>query len=187
MDNEQNSSSEDIAKPENDNAKLSQQRIMDLLADVKDPEIPIMSVIDMAIVRKVAIKDKRVLVFITPTYSGCPAMREIEDGIKQHLLDKLGKDVEEVRVVTVLSPAWTTDWLSDSAKLKLTAAGIAPPQGSSKDITDPFEIITTDRIVACPYCKSENTRLESEFGSTACKSLYYCRECGTPFDYFKCH
>lgn len=164
--------------------EFTKEEIYRLLADVKDPEIPIMSVIDMAIVRNVAIKDGRTMVFITPTYSGCPAMREIEDAIKRHLTDKGAPDV---RVVTVLSPAWTTDWMSDEAKAKLKKSGIAPPQGSSEDNEDPFEIITSDRVVKCPYCESEKTRLESEFGSTACKSLYHCENCGTPFDYFKCH
>ncbi|GAB5465267.1 MAG: phenylacetate-CoA oxygenase subunit PaaJ [Candidatus Kapaibacteriales bacterium] len=164
--------------------KINKDFVYQVLAGVKDPEIPIMSVLDMAIIREVSIKDDTVIVFITPTYSGCPAMKEIETSIKTELIDK---GVADVRVITVLSPAWTTDWMSDEAKEKLRQSGIAPPQGSAKDNNDPFKIITEERIVKCPYCSSTNTKLTSEFGSTACKSLYHCNSCGTPFDYFKCH
>jgi ring-1,2-phenylacetyl-CoA epoxidase subunit PaaD len=163
---------------------LTKPVILSYLEEVKDPEIPVMSVIDMAIVRDVAIKDDRIVVFITPTYSGCPAMMEIEAAIKTHLLSK---GVEEVKVVTVLSPAWTTDWMSEEAKEKLRQSGIAPPEGKAADNEDPFAIITGDKKVKCPYCNSVETRLESQFGSTACKALYHCESCGTPFDHFKCH
>lgn len=164
--------------------ELSRDKIETYLSEVKDPEIPIMSVIDMAIVRDIAIKEDRVVVFITPTYSGCPAMKEIEEAIKSHLESK---GIGEVKVVTVLSPPWTTDWISEEAREKLRKSGIAPPQGKAEENNDPFEIIVGKRSVKCPYCSSEDTRLESEFGSTACKALYHCESCGTPFDYFKCH
>jgi len=164
--------------------EITTEAILTYLQDVRDPEIPIMSVIDMAIVREVAVKEGRVIVFITPTYSGCPAMREIETAIKSHLNSK---GFSDVRIITVLSPAWTTDWMTDEAKKKLKSSGIAPPQGKAVDNLDPFLVISSERSIKCPYCDSTQTRLESEFGSTACKALYHCESCGTPFDYFKCH
>jgi ring-1,2-phenylacetyl-CoA epoxidase subunit PaaD len=153
----------------------------DLLEQVKDPEIPVLSIIDLGIVREVKLKEDIVEIVITPTYSGCPAMDFIEVNIKS-LLQQAGKD--EVQVTTVLHPAWTTDWISDSGKDKLRAYGIAPPAEKSSNKTVLFAETVT---VPCPLCDSEDTEMISQFGSTACKSLFKCNTCKEPFDYFKCH
>jgi ring-1,2-phenylacetyl-CoA epoxidase subunit PaaD len=149
---------------------LTQEEIFELLEKVKDPEIPVISIIDLGIVRDVKLHPLEVI--ITPTYSGCPAMLEIEKNI-HNTLKKAGLD--EFKITTVLSPAWTTDWISENGKKNLKAYGIAPPNP-----TNPEEI-------QCPNCQSKNTELISQFGSTACKSLFKCKDCLEPFDYFKCH
>lgn len=146
--------------------------INEFLEQVTDPEIPVISVIDLGIVRDVKVNGEEVEVVITPTYSGCPAMLEIEKDINNTLK---AAGVEKVKVTTVLSPAWTTDWMSEEGKRKLEEYGIAPPNPTNPDDID------------CPQCKSKNTVLLSQFGSTACKSLYKCSDCLEPFDYFKCH
>ncbi len=150
---------------------------MRLLEEVKDPEIPVLSVVDMGIVRQVALDETgRVRVTITPTYSGCPAMNVIAMQIRMQLL---AAGYREVEVQTVLSPPWTTDWMSEAGKRKLKAYGIAPPVGRADE--------EAERPVACPRCGSHRTEEVSRFGSTACKALYRCLECLEPFDYFKCH
>ena len=131
-----------------------------------------LSIMDLGIVRDVKSSEDSVEVIITPTYSGCPAMLEIEKNIN-NTLKQAGYN--QVKVTTVLSPAWTTDWMTENGKRKLEEYGIAPPNPTNPD------------EVACPQCKSKNTELLSQFGSTACKSLYRCNECLEPFDYFKCH
>lgn len=153
------------------------QAIMRLLEEVKDPEIPVLSVVDMGIVRRVALdEDGRVRVTITPTYSGCPAMSVIAMQIRMQLL---AAGYREVEVQTVLSPPWTTDWMSEAGKRKLEEYGIAPPVGQAdEDVALP---------VRCPRCGSHRTEEVSHFGSTACKALYRCLECLEPFEYFKCH
>jgi len=162
---------------------FTEKEIYELLDYVKDPEIPAMSVLDMAIVRQVNISNNAVEVVITPTYSGCPAMKVIEDDIRKHLIES---GIENLTVRSVLSPAWTTDWMSNEAKEKLRKSGIAPPVGNSID-NERISFLPIIRQINCPYCGSDNTSLESEFGSTACKSLYFCQGCKMPFDYFKCH
>lgn len=152
-----------------------------LLEQVKDPEIPVLSIVDLGIVREVNIEGEVVEIVITPTYSGCPAMDFIEVNIKS-LLQNSGENNIEVK--TVLSPAWTTDWISESGKERLKKYGIAPPVGVSEDKSLLF---AEDIKVACPRCDSSNTKMLSRFGSTACKSLYQCENCLEPFDYFKCH
>lgn len=159
---------------------MEEKTIWQKLETVTDPEIPVLSVVDLGVVRSVEIKDNRATITITPTYSGCPAMKVIEDDIKT-ALEKDGLD--EVVVNTVLSPAWTTDWLSDRGRKKLEAYGIAPPEESSEDKSTLFG---TRKAVKCPQCKSRDTKMLSQFGSTACKALYQCNECKEPFDYFKC-
>ncbi len=151
---------------------LDKDYILDLLQNVTDPEIPVISVLDLGIVRDVIVSDDLVEVIITPTYSGCPAMLEIEKEIN-NALKKEG--VSKLKITTVLSPAWTTEWMSEEGKRKLKEYGIAPPNP-----TNPEDI-------QCPQCGSQNTQLVSEFGSTACKSLFKCNDCLEPFDYFKCH
>lgn len=152
--------------------------VLDTLRSVMDPEIPVLSVVDMGVVRQVEYTD-HLKVTITPTYSGCPAMNTIETDIRNKLIDEGYKNVE---IVTVLKPAWTTDWLTEHGKQQLKAYGIAPPTGS----TSKRSIFLEDETVPCPKCDSKNTELVSEFGSTACKALYKCKDCLEPFDYFKC-
>lgn len=154
--------------------------IKNILSEVKDPEIPVLTIEDMGIVREVSIgSDNKVTVVITPTYSGCPAMDTIEDDIKK-ALNEAGY---EVAVKTVLDPPWTTDWMSEDGRKKLEDYGIAPPVKGMKDKRTLFGKAPE---VRCPHCKSMNTSLVSQFGSTPCKSLYKCGDCAEPFDYFKC-
>ena len=168
-----------------------------LLAEVPDPEVPVVSVVDLGIVRAVEVRDDGdggtvALVDITPTYSGCPAMRVIEDDVAA----KLGQRFRRVEVRTVLSPAWTTDWMSDDAKRRLTEFGIAPPERPSLAAGRrllPLSVLgggaggVTGRPSRCPLCGSAGVTLVSEFGSTACKAMYRCDTCTEPFDYFKAH
>ena len=154
-----------------------------VLDQLCDPEIPVVSLREMGILREVYISDTGVEVVITPTYSGCPAMEQIHDDILQSL-QQLGV---QGQVKTQLAPAWTTDWMSDSAKEKLRAYGIAPPncQSTSTPQVVRFTRRLQDDVVACPLCGSSNTTITSAFGSTACKALCKCLSCQEPFDYFK--
>lgn len=154
--------------------------IWDVLRTVTDPEIPVLTVVDMGIVRDVTQSPESIEVAITPTYSGCPAMDAIGKDIVRALAEKGFKDVS---VKLVLSPAWTTDWITEEGKRKLEAYGIAPPQNSTAEKSVLFG---EHKAVRCPRCKSENTTMISNFGSTACKALWKCEECKEPFDYFKC-
>ena len=161
-----------------------------MLNAVVDPEIPVLTIAEMGVLRDVAVEtlglgegggaSERVTVTITPTYSGCPAMAVIEMDIRDVLLQA---GFGEVRVETVLAPAWTTDWLADTGREKLRALGIAPPVGVAAGKGVLFGL---DPQVACPRCASANTHMLSRFGSTACKALYRCAACQEPFDYFKC-
>jgi ring-1,2-phenylacetyl-CoA epoxidase subunit PaaD len=153
------------------------------LDQICDPEIPVVSLREMGILRDVYMSDKGVEVVITPTYSGCPAMEQIHDDILQSL-QQLGV---QGQVKTQLAPAWTTDWMSSSAKEKLRAYGIAPPncQSSSSSQVVRFTRRLQDDVIACPRCGSSNTTITSAFGSTACKALCKCLNCQEPFDYFK--
>jgi ring-1,2-phenylacetyl-CoA epoxidase subunit PaaD len=159
----------------------SEKEIWDLLSSIPDPEIPVISITDLGVLRKVELKDNTCTIDITPTYSGCPAMKMIEDDIIAKLKEA---GIENIKVNMVYHPAWTTDWLNDAAKEKLRAYGIAPPEKSSIDKgvlmgNEPKEL-------KCPRCGSKNTEMISQFGSTACKALYRCQDCKEPFDYFKC-
>jgi ring-1,2-phenylacetyl-CoA epoxidase subunit PaaD len=148
-------------------------------ASVVDPEIPVLTIADLGVLREVTVADGRVEVAITPTYSGCPAMNMIALEIELALARE-GFDRPKVR--TVLSPAWTTDWMSEEGRRKLAEYGIAPPQASTSR-----RALFGEQHVACPQCGSGDTELISEFGSTSCKALWRCRTCREPFDYFKCH
>ncbi len=156
--------------------------LLDVLRGIPDPEVPALDIVELGIVRGVATRpDGAVTVEVTPTYSGCPAMRVIEEEIVAALRAN-GYDRIEVR--TVYTPAWTTDWMSDEAKAKLKAYGIAPPGRAA--VEQPLVPLT--RAVpraACPYCGSSNTERKSEFGSTACKAIHYCHHCQQPFEEFK--
>ncbi len=159
---------------------VDETAIWNYLEEVPDPEVPVLSVIDLGIVRAVkVISEKEVEVTITPTYSGCPAMNYIEKNILEVLTEK---GIETVHFHTVLSPAWTTDWMSEAGKEKLLAYGIAPPVNE----VDKLVLFGDSPVVRCPQCHSENTKMLSQFGSTACKALYQCNDCLEPFDYFKC-
>ena len=161
---------------------ISVNTIWNILKDVPDPEVPVLSVLDLGIIRDVLLHEEEVEVIITPTYTGCPAMDVIRMNIRMSLLENGFKNL---KITTVLSPAWTTDWMSEEGKQKLKAYGIAPPnprqQVCSNDLFAPHE------EVQCPQCNSYHTHRISEFGSTACKALYQCDDCKEPFDYFKCH
>jgi ring-1,2-phenylacetyl-CoA epoxidase subunit PaaD len=160
------------------------------LGEVPDPEIPVISVVDLGIVRDVAFDDAtgECVVTITPTYSGCPAMQVIAEDVESALH---ARGLERVRIATRLSPAWTTDWMSDAGKAALKGYGIAPPVQQVIDISGLKHGVKRHAIqapeVACPHCGSMHTRLTSQFGSTPCKALYQCLDCREPFDYFKCH
>lgn len=155
------------------------EKIWELLEEVKDPEVPVLSVVDLGIIRDVESNGDSFTITITPTYSGCPAMRTIEEDIISTLYTK-GITVNEIK--TVLSPAWTTDWISEKGRKNLEEYGIAPPQ----DEVDKSVLFAEPTVVPCPLCKSKNTRMISQFGSTACKAHYQCNDCMEPFDYFKC-
>lgn len=155
------------------------QRVWDLAATVVDPEIPVLTIEDLGILRDVSVDDDRVTVTITPTYSGCPAM----DAIRDDVLSVLAREgVENAEVRLTLSPAWTTDWMSAAGKRKLEEYGIAPPTGRSHVPQGPVRLTLAAR---CPRCGSADTAELSRFGSTSCKALYECRSCLEPFDYFK--
>jgi len=160
--------------------------ILQLLESVKDPEIPVLSIIDLGIVRSVVITnvnddqfESEVSVRVTPTYSACPAVDMINAEIK-FVLTTAG--YRHIKIEQVLFPAWTTDWMTESGKEKLKTYGIAAPIGKSCDQTH-----IEDLKVVCPQCGSDQTTLISAFGSTACKALFKCSNCLEPFDYFKCH
>ena len=156
----------------------SRDELLAILDEVKDPEVPAVSVVELGIVRDATATEAGVEVTITPTYSGCPAMREIENDIRDALAAH-GLGPVEIRIV--YSPAWTTDWIGPAAKAKLEAYGIAPPGAAQRD-----ELVSLrSRRVRCPFCKSSDTERKSEFGSTACKSIWFCRSCRQPFEEFK--
>jgi ring-1,2-phenylacetyl-CoA epoxidase subunit PaaD len=142
------------------------------LEEIMDPEIPVLSICDLGIVRNVQSDGAELVVTITPTYSGCPAMAVITDEIRA-ALQKRG--ITRFRIETQLSPAWTTDWLSEKGRERLREYGIAPPRPKSSG------------PITCPHCGSDSTHLVSQFGSTPCKAIYVCDSCREPFDYFKCH
>jgi len=176
-------------------APALRQRVLTLLEQVPDPEIPVVSIADLGILRDVVVDDGAVEVVITPTYSGCPAMQAIEEDI----LAVLAAAGIGARVRTVLAPAWSSDWITPAGRAKLRAYGIAPPHRSSTSRSAepnragaPLHFVPTTQVdfgrepaPACPHCGSADTELLSQFGSTSCKALYRCRACREPFDYFK--
>tara|TARA_B100000902_G_C27021883_1_gene770035 strand:- start:216 stop:707 length:492 start_codon:yes stop_codon:yes gene_type:complete len=160
--------------------EISQEQIMKILEGVMDPEVPVLSVLDLGVIRDVKIRKSGVEIDISPTYTGCPAMDVISSSVKNAILS-IG--VNNVKVNTVLTPPWTTDWISEAGRKKLEDFGIAPPQQNSKIKRELFEAA---QKVPCPKCKASDTSCVSLFGSTACKALYKCNVCLEPFDYFKC-
>ena len=158
------------------------QRLWAILAEVSDPEVPVLSIVDLGIVRDIRIVDDKPEIVITPTYSGCPAMDMIRVEIRMRLLEH---GFPDAHIKTVLSPAWTTDWMSPAGKEKLRTYGIAPPLPVQQVCQVSW--FSRAEAIQCPHCHSYHTTLISEFGSTACKALYRCEDCKEPFDYFKCH
>ena len=158
----------------------SNEEVLGILSEVMDPEVPVLSVVELGIVRGVNVSADGVMVTITPTYSGCPALHAIETDIRAALMER---GVERVEIRTSFSPAWTTDWIQPEAREKLRAYGIAPP--SAVDHAAPIAIGKRRPSVRCPYCGSTSTELRSEFGSTACKAIHVCTACDQPFEEFK--
>lgn len=154
--------------------------IWSLLDAVHDPEVPVLTLWDLGVLRNVELKGDKITVTLTPTYSGCPAINTMADDVEIALKEAGYTDIE---IHNQLAPAWTTDWLSPAGHRKLKEYGIAPPQHASNDKSALFG---PEPSVPCPQCDSSNTRKISEFGSTACKALYQCQDCHEPFDYFKC-
>ncbi len=158
---------------------IENKAVKEALDTVFDPEIPVLTVMDLGVIRKVEVVEKKVQITLTPTYSGCPAMDTMAVDIKKALTD-IGY---ETTVELVLSPAWTTDWISENGKKKLEEYGVAAPLGEE---LDKRALLDGERIVKCTNCSSTNTKMVSQFGSTACKALFQCEDCLEPFDYFKC-
>ena len=159
---------------------LDEVDVIRILREVKDPEVPVLDVVELGIVRGASVEGRRAIVRVTPTYSGCPAMKVIEREIAE-CLERHG--FENVVVETTFVPPWTTDWISAEAREKLRAYGIAPPGPAAAIELVPLGGPT--RTIPCPYCGSSRTTTESEFGSTACKSIHFCRSCHQPFEHFK--
>ena len=149
---------------------ISTKETWEILETIPDPELPALSIVDLGIVRNVNGDKNAIEIIITPTYSGCPAMDVIRMQIRFHLLEH---GYQNIKITTTLSPAWTTDWITEKAKQQLKDYGIAPP--------------IKDNKIVCHLCNSANVKMISQFGSTACKALYQCNDCKEPFDYFKCH
>jgi ring-1,2-phenylacetyl-CoA epoxidase subunit PaaD len=162
--------------------EILEKKIRSILEEVKDPEVPVLSVLDLGVVREIKIGENEIEIIITPTYSGCPAMDVIRMNIQMTLFSHGFKNV---KVTQILSPAWTTEWMSEEGKRKLKEYGIAPPN-PKQQVCDQ-KLFAAAESVQCPHCNSYHTHRVSEFGSTACKALYVCDDCKEPFDYFKCH
>ncbi|HXB30345.1 MAG TPA: 1,2-phenylacetyl-CoA epoxidase subunit PaaD [Puia sp.] len=157
---------------------LTKEIIISILSEVKDPEIPVLSISDLGILRAVETDGEKISIQISPTYSGCPAMDIIQDDIRAALAKHGLKNIE---IKQVLSPAWTSDWMTEEGKLKLQSYGIASPAVHDCSLNG------EDQPESCPLCHSKNIEMISRFGSTSCKALYRCLDCREPFDYFKCH
>lgn len=160
----------------------AEKEIWSVLNAIPDPEVPAISIVELGVVRSVAVEDKQVLITITPTYSGCPAMKAMESAVMEELT-ALGY---QVKIVIVYKPAWTTEWMSDATKEKLRQYGISPPPKLTFEHLHPLSSPKNAEI-KCPFCNAVNTKLTSQFGSTACKALYFCNACHQPFELFKCH
>ena len=156
---------------------VTEKYIWEQLEQISDPEIPVLSIVDLGVVRNVSLFEDNCVVTITPTYSGCPAMNVIQEDILKLLTPNIATTVE-----MTLSPAWTTDWMSENGRNKLREYGIAPPEHE----VDKSVLFAKPTVVPCPKCTSSHTKMISQFGSTACKAHYQCLDCLEPFDYFKC-
>jgi len=156
-------------------------RAWEALADVMDPEVPVLSVVDLGIVRAVRADAGGIAIDLTPTYTGCPATAAIRLDV-ENAIEAAG--LGRPRIALVNAPAWTTDWIGPGAREKLRAYGIAPPAGKASELK--AALFAKDPVLACPRCGSSDTRLTGRFGSTACKSLHACNACAEPFEHFKC-
>lgn len=166
-------------------AAEKERKLWDIAAQIPDPEIPVISIADLGILRDAYFEADTAVITITPTYSGCPAMGHITNDIEMALM-KAG--YEDFRIDTVLNPAWTTDWITETGRENLRNYGIAPPQGKAERSSSPVLLTLGKRPrIVCPQCGSEDTKEITAFGSTACKALYSCNSCFEPFDYFKVH
>lgn len=162
--------------------RINQEEIMTILETVPDPEIPVISIVDLGIVRRVVVEGENIEIDLSPTYSGCPALDVIPILVKEALAKHA---IYNAVIRNVIAPPWTTDWISEEGKEKLRAFGIAPPAAQT---SDPESLISLEeKKVNCPRCGSKNTTLVSRFGSTPCKAAFKCNDCLDPFDYFKCH
>ena len=157
-------------------------RAWEVAAATPDPELPMLTLADLGILREVRDESGRVVATITPTYSGCPAMREIAHDLRRRLA---GAGYDDVEVRTALAPAWTSDWITAEGRRKLAAAGIAPPHAARRGGPIPLTLTAPTRVVVCPRCGSHETRLTAPFSATACKALYRCGGCDEPFEYVK--
>lgn len=160
-------------------ALKDEQHIWELLRQVSDPEIPVLTLEDLGVIRGIKVEGKKIKVDLTPTYTGCPAMDTMAEDVRKVLVE----NGYEPEVKLILSPAWTTDWLSEDGKRKMEAYGIAPPL---EPLADKLALLQEVPVVRCTHCGSTHTKLISQFGSTACKALFQCLDCKEPFDYFKC-
>ena len=168
---------------------INEAELWSILGEVKDPEIPVLSVVDLGVIRTIAIEhgdegtknSPEITITITPTYSGCPALDVMKMDIRIKLIEN---GFRNVTILQSLSPAWTTDWISEEGKKKMKEYGIAPPNPKQQFCTTEM---FREELVECPRCHSNHTEVISQFGSTACKALYRCLDCKEPFDYFKCH
>lgn len=158
-------------------ANILQEQVFKLLAKVQDPEIPVLDIVEMGIVRRAYFDAQHLVIEITPTYSGCPAMFEIESMITKELN---AGGFEDVKVRTTFAEPWTSDWMTEAARQKLKQYGIAPPQKLVQ-----LKGRSGSKTEQCPFCGSHDTKLTSEFGATSCKALYFCNGCSQPFEYFK--
>jgi ring-1,2-phenylacetyl-CoA epoxidase subunit PaaD len=158
---------------------VTKEQVYQYLKEVFDPEIPVLTLVDLGVVREIDLSENACHVKISPTYSGCPAMKVMEEDIIEKLTEK---GMQNISVELVLSPAWTTDWITEEGREKLRAYGIAPPE----DEIDKNVLFSKPTVVPCPKCGSTHTKMISQFGSTACKAHYQCQDCLEPYDYFKC-
>ncbi len=168
---------------------ISVEHAREVAASVVDPELPMLTLADLGVLRDVRVEEGAVVVAITPTYSGCPAMATMRDDLVRRLQEE---GYDDVRVEIALSPAWTTDWITPAGRRALEDAGISPPGAAgsagstgAEHAPTPLRLSPTRRLLRCPQCGSVETELVSEFGSTACKALYRCRSCFEPFDHVK--
>lgn len=159
---------------------ITEEHIWQILEEVPDPEVPVLNLLDLGIIRDVNLNEDEIEIIVTPTYSGCPATSMINMAIKMKLIER---GFNNIKITNQLSPAWTTDWMTEEGKQKLKSYGIAPPVYSKNN----DELFSKTDEVECALCGSKHTHLVSQFGSTACKALYQCDDCREPFDYFKCH